>query len=520
MSTVKSLAKDTAIYGLSSIIGRFLNWCLVPLYTIVFPVEDYGVVTYVYAVVAVALIVLTYGMETGFFRFANHERWHDPMQVYSTALLSLATTSTLFFALVLLFLDPITGWMECQGHSSYVWMMALCVAVDAFTALPFSYLRYRKRAVRFAVLRIISIAVNIGLNLFFILLCPWLTRVAPGSVDWFYVDGFGIGYIFLSNLVSSLLMLVLLVPELRGFRWTFCSRLWREMLVYSAPLLVLGVAGIMNQSLDKILYPMLSTEANPLDGLGIYGANYKIAIVMVMFIQAFRFAYEPFIFAQHKNTSGDATGRGRPSPQSGDAPSTHRYNDVAYADAMKFFVIMALFIFLGVMFYLDIIKYFISPKYFSGLAVVPIVMLAELFFGIFFNLSVWYKITDRTVWGMWFSLLGLAVTVGMNVLLVPRYGYMGCAWAAFSCYLVMMLASYFVGQVKYPIDYHLRRMGLYCGVAAILYVLCMYVLVTPWHLANYAVRAVALAVLFVVVVRVERISPKNFVAPIISKFRR
>lgn len=492
--------KDTAIYGVSSIVGRFLNWCLVPLYTIMFPVAEYGVVTYVYSVVALALIILTYGMETGFFRFANHERWKDPMQVYSTSLVSLAVSSTAFILLVLAFLSPVTHWMECDGHPSYVVMMAVCVAVDAFTALPFSYLRYRKRPVRFATLRLVNIAVNIGLNLLFILAAPTLAQRYPDTVGAIYDPSFGIGYIFLANLIASLVTLVMLIPELRGFRWTFCPKLWREMIVYSAPLLVLGVAGIMNQTIDKILYPSLvSDPAEAMEGLGIYGANYKIAIVMVMFIQAFRFAYEPFIFAQSKERGEDRL--------------------QAYRDAMKYFVIFGLLIFMGVMFYLDIIKYFISPRYFSGLRVVPIIMMAELFFGIFFNLSLWYKLTDRTVWGMYFSLIGLAVTIGLNAVLVPRYGYMGCAWAAFCCYAVMMVSSYFVGRAKYPIGYPLQRIGAYFVVAAVIYVLAMYVLVTPCAAANYAIRALLLCAYVILVLRHEHVALPRRLTRILGRSR-
>ena len=487
MAGIRSLMKDTAIYGLSSIVGRFLNWCLVPLYTIMFAVEEYGVVTYVYSVVALALIILTYGMETGFFRFANHERWKDPMQVYSTCLISLATTSSVFVIAVLMFLNPVTRWMECQGNPSYVVVMAVCVAIDAFTALPFSYLRYRKRPIRFAMLRLVNIGINIGLNLFFILACPAIMKSAPALIDWFYDPSYGIGYIFLANLIASVTTLVMLIPELKGFGWRFNGRLWREMLVYSAPLLVLGVAGIMNQTIDKILYPVLVTDrAAALDGLGIYGANYKIAIVMVMFIQAFRFAYEPFIFAKSRD-------QGETKNQ-------------AYCDAMKYFIIFALFIFMVVMFYLDILKYFISPRYFSGLSVVPIIMIAELFFGVFFNLSLWYKLTDKTVWGMWFSLLGLAVTIVLNIVLVPRMGYMGCAWAAFACYGVMMLTSYFVGQAKYPLSYPLKSITLYVFTAAVFYVTAMYFAVTSSQIVNYLIRACFLAAYLLYVVRKEKLS--------------
>ncbi len=485
MGSIKSLAKDTAIYGVSSIVGRFLNWCLVPLYTITFAAAEYGVVTFVYSVVAVALIVLTYGMETGFFRFANHDRWKDPLEVYSTALISLAVSSTAFVALAWAFISPLSRWMECAGHPSYVMMMAVCVALDAFLALPFSYLRYRRRPVRFAVIRLVNIGLNIGLNLFFILLCPWLMEHAPATVEWFYDPTFGIGYIFLANLIASAVNFVMMIPELRGFVWRFNGRLWREMLRYSAPLLALGVAGVMNQTIDKILYPSLAPAgSDALEGLGIYGANYKIAIVMVMFIQAFRFAYEPFIFA-----------RGKEERES---------RDRTYSDAMKYFVLFALIIFMGVMFYLDIIRYFISPRYFSGLKVVPVVMLAELFFGIFFNLSLWYKLTDKTMWGAWFSLLGLAVTVGLNCLLVPRIGYMGCAWAAFFSYGVMMVTSYAVGRRKYPIDYQVGRLAVYCAIAAVFYVIGMYCL-TPSAVANGIIRFFIIAAFVAIIVRNEHI---------------
>ncbi|WP_289743194.1 lipopolysaccharide biosynthesis protein [Muribaculum intestinale] len=485
MAGVKSLAKDTAIYGVSSIVGRFLNWCLVPLYTRLFPEDMYGVVTYVYSIVALTLIILTYGMETGFFRFANHERYSNPDEVYSTSLTSLGFTSTLFFALVLLFLEPVSRAMECGGHESYVWMMALAVAIDAYSCIPFAYLRYKKRPVRFAMLKLVNIGLNIVLNIFFLLICPWLMRVAPGWVEWFYVADFGIGYIFLSNLIASAVTLVMLLPDIVRIPLKFNGRLLREMLAYSFPLLVLGIAGIMNQTLDKILYPVLATS-DAMAGLGIYGANYKIAIVMVMFIQAFRFAYEPFIFSQSRE-------RGDNKLQ-------------AYRDAMKYFVIFALFIFLGVMYYLDILRYFVRPDYWAGLKVVPVIMAAEFFFGIFFNLSLWYKLTDKTVWGTWFSLLGLAVTVGLNVLLVPRYGYMGCAWAAFCCYGVMMLASYFVGNAKYPIGYNVGRLIFYVGLAGVLYPLgCCIELGAHW--ADFIYRGALLALYVFVVMRREHLSP-------------
>ena len=463
--------KDTAIYGVSSIVGRFLNWCLVPMYTYLFPAEQYGIVTNIYAYVALVLIILLYGMETGFFRFANHERWDNPMQVYSTTLISVGTTSLAFVILGCIFSPQIARVLNCGDHPSYIWTMVVAVGLDAYCSIAFSYLRYKKRPVRFATLKFVNIGLNIGLNLFFLLLCPLIWKHSPGLISWFYNPGFGIGYIFLANMLSSMVIMFLLIPELR-VHYSFNSRLWREMVHYSFPLLILGIAGIMNQTIDKILLPFLIDNPDEASRqLGIYGANYKIAIVMVMFIQAFRFAYEPFIFDKHKENGTDKR--------------------QAYADAMKFFVIFGLFIFLGVMFFLDVLKYFISPRYFAGLKVVPIVMTAEFFFGIFFNLSLWYKLTDKTIWGTWFSLGGLAITLVINIVFVPHFGYMACAWAAFCCYGAMMTASYLIGQKKYPINYDLPRLGLYILSAAALYAGAI-LIATDSEALNFAVRAMLL----------------------------
>ena len=492
MAGIKSLAKDTAIYGLSSIIGRFLNWCLVPLYTQMFPAQEYGVVTYVYSAVALALIILTYGMETGFFRFANHDRYKDPMEVYSTGLISLGISSTAFVALMLAFIGPVSAALHAPDHHIYIALMIVPVALDAFTALPFSYLRYAKRPLRFASLRLVNIALNIGLNLFFILICPWLWENAPGWIAWFYDPDFGIGYIFLANFISSAVNLLLLIPELTGFRWRFNPALWREMLAYSAPLLVLGIAGIMNQTLGTLLMPMLyADKAQAINDVGIYGANYKIAIVMVMFIQAFRFAYEPFIFARSKEQGDDKL--------------------QSYRDAMRWFVIFAMLIFLGVMYYLDILRHFIAASYFSGLKVVPVLMIAELFFGIFFNLSLWYKLTDKTMWGMWLSLLGLAVTVVLNVWLVPLYGYMGCAWAALGCYGVMMAASYVAGRVHYPIGYNVPRLALYFFAGLALWIVGELIAIEAHPWITMAVRTPLLALYVYMVLRIERVSLRSLI---------
>lgn len=483
MAGVKSLMKDTAIYGVSSIVGRILNWGLVPLYTRLFPTEEYGIVTNIYAYVAVVLVVLLYGMETGFFRFANHDRWRDPMQVYSTTLISVGVSSTAFLIAILLFAPGIADVLNCGDHSSFIRLMGAAVAIDAFSCIPFSYLRYRRQAMRFATLKFVNIGLNIGLNIFFLIACPAIERVNPQLISWFYNPGYGIGYIFLSNFIASLVVMILLLPQLK-VKWTFSGKLWREMVVYSYPLLILGVAGIMNQTIDKILYPILIPDhIEATRQLGIYGACYKIAIIMVMFLQAFRYAFEPFIFARSRE---DGEGRKQ-----------------AYSDAMKYFVIVALLIFLGVMFYMPILRYFISPAYFEGLKVVPVIMMAELFFGIFFNLSLWYKLTDRTIWGTWFSLLGLAITLAGNILFVPRYGYMACAWSALACYGAMMAGSYLMGQRYYPIRYHVGRIASYFAITIGLWWVSSLVEVeTQW--INYVIRFALLGVYVAIVIVRER----------------
>ena len=503
MASIKSLAKDTAVYGLSSIIGRFLNWLLVPLYTIKFAEAEYGTVTYVYAIVALALILLTYGMETGFFRFANHHRWKDPKEVYSTTMISITCSSAVFITLVMVFLNPVSAAMECRGHEDYVAVMAITVALDAFTAIPFAWLRYSRKPIRFATLKLIGIGLNIGLNVFFILICPWLWEEAPGTIYWFYNPDYGIGYIFLSNLISSVITFLLLAPDFTGFSWRFQKKLWREMIAYSMPLLILGLAGVMNQTIDKVLLPWLVSDPDDaMAQLGIYGANYKIAVVMVMFIQAFRFAYEPFIFAQHKEETGG----------NGD-------NYGQFSVAMRYFVIFSMVIFLFVTFYLDFLKYFIGESYFSGLKVVPIVMLAEFFFGVFFNLSVWYKLTDKTIWGTWFSLIGLAVTISVNCLLVPRIGYMGCAIAALTCYITMTVISYIIGQRNLPIDYRPLRLAIYFFAALGLYVFAL-IVNTSSELLNVAIRTLLLAFYLIWVAKRENMTLRKMVPnSVLRKFR-
>lgn len=448
MAGIKSLAKDTAIYGMSSIVGKFLNWCLTPLYTYVLVTEQYGIFTNFYALTALMLVLLTYGLETGFFRFANDTDKGEPQTVYSTCMASLGTTTLLFIALASLFFKPIARFLESGEHPEYILMLIVIIGLDVLCTLPFAYLRFQKRPLRFAFLKLLNIALNIGFNLFFLVVCPVIHQSHPGWISWFYIPDYGVGYILVSNVLSSFIQLSTLIPEIVRIRWQFRYRLLKEILRYSFPLLILGLAGMMNQNLDKLIFPFLFDDHEyAMSQLGIYGANTKIAVVMVMFTQAFRYAYDPFIFARSKGEDKRST----------------------YALAMKFFIIVDLLIFLTVMFYLDIIRYFVNPDYFAGLNIVPVVMLADLFSGVFFNLSLWYKLTDRTQWGVYFSLVGLVIIVTMNVCLVPHYGYVASAWAAFACYFVMMFLSWIFGQRYYPIRYDLKGIGKYVALALLLY---------------------------------------------------
>lgn len=427
------MAKDTAIYGMSSIIGRFLNYLLVPIYASAMSAASggYGVVTEVYAWVALMLVVLTYGMETGFFRFANKEG-ENPQTVYSTTLISVGVTSLLFVVICLFFLRDIAGALGYSEHPWYVGMMVVVVGMDAFQSILFAYLRYKKRPIKFASLKLLFIITNIVLNLIYYVV----------------LKGNDVFYAFLFNLVCTSIVMFGFISELRT-RFVFDKSLLKRMLIYSFPILILGIAGILNQVADKIIFRhVYPNVAEASVQLGIYGAASKIAMIMAMFTQAFRFAYEPFVFGKSKDKDSKQM----------------------YAKAMKFFVIFTLLAFLAVMFYLDMLKYILGEDYWPGLRVVPIVMAAEIFMGIYFNLSFWYKLIDETRWGAYFSAVACTIVILMNVFLIPIYGYMACAWAGFTGYAVAMLLSYFVGQRKYPIRYDLKSIGLYVLIAAALYV--------------------------------------------------
>ena len=491
MANLKSLAKDTAIYGLSSIIGRFLNYLLVPLYTHVIASSsgDYGVVTNLYAYTALLLVILTYGMETTFFRFANKEG-ENPDRVYSTILTSVLTTSALFVALVALFISPISSALGYAGHPSYVLAMAATVAIDASQCIPFSYLRFKKRPLKFAALKLLFIGMNIFLNLAYFVILPKF-GLNPGGI---YDHGFDIGYVFYINLFCTASITIFFWKELSGFRFGFDWRLMKRMLSYSWPILILGIAGILNQSGSQIIFPFIYGEGSSVP-LGIYGASVKIAMIMAMITQAFRYAYEPFVFGS----------------------AADKNSKELYAKAMKYFIIFTLLAFLCVIGYLDILKYIIGPSYWEGLKVVPIVMAAEIMMGIYFNLSFWYKLTDQTLWGALFSGIGCLVLFAVNILFIPKFSYMACAWAGFAGYGVAMILSYIVGQKKYPIKYPLKDIALYVVLALIFFATMTF---ANNHLTQIPALAVntALILVFCAVI-IKRDFPLSSL-PLIGKYFR
>jgi len=471
MANLKGLAKDTAIYGVSSIVGRFLNYLLVPLYTAKISAASggYGVVTNLYAYTALILVILTFGMETTFFRFANKSE-EDSDTVFSTAMAVVGGLSAVFLLGVLGALTPISNFLGYGDHKEYVWMMATVVALDAVQAIPFSLLRFQKRPLKFAALKLLFIVLNIALNLVCFVVLP-----AMG------VRESKVGDVFSLNLVCTGLITFFFLPEMRKMRWKVDGRLLRRMLSYSWPILVLGIAGILNQTVDKMIFPKVYPDkAAGTVQLGIYGACVKIAMIMAMITQAFRYAYEPFVFAKSKDSS--------------DANAT-------YAEAMKYFIIFTLLAFLCVVGYMDILKHIIGAGYREGLRVVPIVMAAEIMMGIYFNLSFWYKLIDKTIWGAWFSLAGCAVLVAVNVIFIPKYGYMACAWGGFAGYATSMLLSYFVGQKKNPIAYPLGSIGRYVLLALALYAV-MALLPESWPaVARIGVNTVLIAAFAAYIVR-------------------
>jgi len=455
LSLLKTLVGQTAIYGLSSIVGRLLNFLLVPLYTSVFAPEEYGIFSVLMTVVAFAMVVLTYGFETAFFHFTNKEE--DSEKVLSTGFVSLLSTALLFLLLATFYSQSIANMLHVSEYPNFIYWLAWILVLDVLTTLPFAKLRVDHRAWRFAYIRLVNIAVNIGLNLFFYLLCPYLLKqgVAPDFVECFYNPAMGIGYIFISNLIASAVTLLLLAPEILKLKLSFDFALWKKMGKYGFPLLIGGLAYVTNEMADRLLLERLLPKDTATAQVGIYSACYKIAIFMTLFVQAFRYGAEPFFFAQ---------------AQKKDAKEQ-------YAIVMRYFIAFTAFIFLSITVFIDIIKHFIQDvAYHAGLDVVPILLLANLFLGMYYNLSVWYKVSGKTRFGAYLSIAGAAITISLNVLLIPTMSYVGSAWATLICYASMCVMSYVFSRHHYPISYNWKYISFYMILA-----LSLFYIWVLWH---------------------------------------
>lgn len=451
MNPLKRLAKQTAIYGVSSVFGRFLNYLLVPLFTYTFAPADYGVVAEFYAYMGFLAVLLVFGLETGYFRF-RADAPSTAAAVYATVVRTLLVANGLFLLAAVMWRQPLADLLRHSAHPEFIVWTAAILALDALGAAAFARLRAENRAFRFALIKLIEIGVNIGLNLFFIVLCRQAYIAdAHSLLGQLWLPQIGIGYVFISNLIASGVKLVLLSPQFIDAWRGFDRRLFERLLRYSLPLVVVGMAGIVNEMLDRaaLKYLLPFDNQTNMAQLGIYSACYKLSILMALFIQAFRYAGEPFFFAYAKEK---------------DAPTT-------YALVLSGFVIFCVGIFLLVTLFLDVFQYFVGSAYREGLSVVAVLLFANLLLGVYVNLSIWYKLTDRTLLGAGVAVLGALVTVAMLLWLVPRFGYAGAAWAHLGCYSTMVLLSYLLGRRYYPVPYDLKRVLGYPVLGVAIYLL-------------------------------------------------
>ena len=460
MAELKKLANQTIIYGSTTIIGRLLNYLLVPFHTYIFlDPKNYGVVGEMYAWVALLMVVLTYGMETTFFRFSSmHE---DKPKVFSTSFWMIFSTTSLFLVLSLVFSQPIADILKYPSHPEYIRWFSIIVSFDVISSIPFARLRAENKALRFAFIKIANIVLTVLFNLFFLWFCPLMISkgIAVSFFSLIYQAEIGVGYIFIANLLASSIQMLMLLGTCKGLKFHINRALLKPMLKYALPLLVLGLAGIVNETLDRILIKNLSADNlnDAMHNVGVYSACFKIAVIMSLFIQAFRYSAEPFFFEQFKEKDAKT----------------------AYSVVMTYFVIVCSLIFLGTTLYLDFIKYFVSKPYHEGLHIVPPVLLAYMMLGIVFNLSIWYKLTGKTKYGAYISVGGAVITLIVNFSLIPLIGYTGAAWAHFTTYFCMMIASYWLGQKHYPINYDLKKIGFYSFTAIALFAISYYLI--PFH---------------------------------------
>lgn len=453
MSGIKKLAGQTVWYGASSIAARFLNYLLTPYLTAKFVgTSEYGKMSLVYSLIPFLNILVLFGFETAYFRYI--QKRGSEKEVYNTLTGSLLVTTSAIFLLMVLFRQQIANFIRIDAHPEYITISACIIACDAISALPFAKLRYEGRPRKFATIRIAGILLNIALTFFFLSVCPAILRSHPNSVILFiYSTGFGAGYVLIANLGQSFFQVAALWPQLRRFRWTIDKELWREIMIYALPLTIAGFGGMINETFDRIMLARrLPLSENAADiQVGIYSGCYKLSLLISLFVQAFRMGAEPFFFKESDTE---------------DAPRT-------YARVMKFFVITICLMFLFVALFLGLWKalFIRDPRMWEGLKVVPVLLLANMFLGIYYNLSIWYKLSHRTIAGAYITLIGAGITLIVNYIFIPRFGYMASAWATFLCYGSMMVISFVWGQREYPVPYAWKKLTAYIIIVVGLYFL-------------------------------------------------
>lgn len=451
MSGIKKLAGQTIWYGASSILARFLFYMLTPYLTLKFKgTVAYGEMSLIYALIPFLNTLFIFGFETTYFRYIQRKEFKD--DIYNMLLTSLIGSTLILTLLSLVFYKSLAALIDSTQYPQYIILSIFIISLDALSALPFAKLRYEGRPRKFALIRVVGILLNIGTVYFFLSVCPRLLEEHPNSVLLIiYKKDFGVGYVLIANLIQSAFQLVCLSKEFLAFRWKFRYNMWKELILYSLPLTIAGFAGMINETFDRVMLQWLAPVANPEAAkyeVGVYSACYKLSILISLFIQAFRMGAEPFFF--------------RNSVQE-DAPRT-------YARVMKFFVITLTFMFLVVALYLDIWKQFIrDTSMWEGLKVVPVLLFANIFLGIYINLSIWYKLSQKTSAGAYITLIGAALTLIINYLFIPYFSYMACAWATFICYGSMMVISYVWGQKSYRVPYAWKKLVAYMVIVALLY---------------------------------------------------
>ena len=500
MSGIKQLAGQTFWYGASSIAARFLNYLLTPYLTGILALAAYGEMSTVYAAIPFLNIIFTYGLETAYFRFANNKE--QQTAVYNTATVSLIVSTVLLSLLLLYFRDALASLLRIEDNPEYISYAVYIIAFDALSTLGFAKLRFDGRPIKFATIKIAGILVNIGLVVFFLSVCPQIQRDDPNSfIGTFYDKDYGVGYVIIANLVQAIVTFLFLAKEFFHFRWKFDAKLWKDIMLYSSPLILVGFAGMINETFDRLMltwWAPVATEAAAKEQVGIYSAVYKLAILISLFIQAFRMGAEPFFFKQ---------------AQGQNAPRT-------YARVMKFFVIAICFMFLFVALFLDVWKHFIqNERQWEGLKIVPILLLANMFLGIYYNLSIWYKLSNKTIYGAYITLIGAAVTIGINYFFIPHFSYVACAWSHFFCYGIMMVISYTWGQKHYPIPYATKKLLAYMAVVVALW--GAYVLFAQLDLNIWVNRGFALLEMGLFALLILNVEKKEFASlPLVGRYFR